>query len=76
MCRVSRARAGADAWVLSGNPEASRHLGMRASTKRAVRLGGQKAMWLQYSIRSGNRSTDRNSHVKGGDGGDNDGDSM
>lgn len=45
-------RAGAEAWVLSGNPEVSRHLGMRASSKKAVRLGGQKTMWLQYNIRS------------------------
>lgn len=43
--------AGAEAWVLSGNPEMSRHLGMRASSKKAVRLGGQKTMWLQYGIR-------------------------
>jgi hypothetical protein len=25
---------------------------MRAETKKSVRLGGQKTMWLQYDIRS------------------------
>lgn len=40
---------------MSGNPEVSRHLGMRASSKKAVRLGGHKALWLQYSIRGKDR---------------------
>jgi len=46
-----RARcAGATAWVLSGNPELGRDLGLRASRKVPVRNGPLDCRWLRYEV--------------------------
>ncbi|MCB9871910.1 MAG: RNA methyltransferase [Planctomycetes bacterium] len=42
---------GATAHVLCGDPELTRHLGLRASDKLAVRNGGIECRWLRYEIR-------------------------
>jgi len=44
--------SGAEAWVLSGNPEVTSYLGMRSCRKRSVMIGGQKTAWLKYEVRS------------------------
>jgi putative N6-adenine-specific DNA methylase len=41
---------GATAWVLSGNPELTRHLGLRASRKLVVRNGPIDCRWLRYDV--------------------------
>jgi 23S rRNA G2445 N2-methylase RlmL len=45
--------AGASAYVLCGNPELTRFLGLRASTKHPVRNGPIECRWLHYRIDSG-----------------------
>ncbi|MBK8095804.1 MAG: hypothetical protein IPK26_01775 [Planctomycetes bacterium] len=45
----ARAR-GATAWVLSGNPELTRHLGLRASRRLPVHNGPIECRWLRYEI--------------------------
>ncbi|MBX3464379.1 MAG: RNA methyltransferase [Planctomycetes bacterium] len=42
--------AGASAYVLCGNPELTRHLGLRASQKFPVRNGPIECRWLRYEI--------------------------
>ena len=42
--------AGSEAWVLSGNRELTRHLGLRASARIPVQNGGIDCRWLQYEI--------------------------
>ncbi len=42
--------AGATAGVLCGNPELTRHLGLRASQKHPVRNGPIECRWLRYEI--------------------------
>jgi 23S rRNA G2445 N2-methylase RlmL len=42
--------AGATAWVLCGNPELTRHLGLRASQKHPVRNGPIDCRWLRYDV--------------------------
>lgn len=50
--RFLRARcAGATAWVLSGDPTLTRHLGLRASRRVPVRVGPVDARWLRYELR-------------------------
>ncbi len=43
--------AGASAWVLSGAPELTRHLGLRASERHPLTLGPFDVRWLRYAIR-------------------------
>jgi putative N6-adenine-specific DNA methylase len=42
-----------NAWVLSGNPAATKHLGLRKtpSTSLALKTGEQDLRWIQYAIR-------------------------
>lgn len=42
--------SGAHAFVLCGNPELTRHLGLRASQKHPVRNGPIECRWLHYEI--------------------------
>jgi 23S rRNA G2445 N2-methylase RlmL len=41
---------GASAWILSGNPELTRHLGLRANRKWPVRNGPIECRWIRYDI--------------------------
>ena len=41
---------GARAYVLSGNPELTRHLGLRAGNKMPVRNGPIECRWIRYEI--------------------------
>jgi putative N6-adenine-specific DNA methylase len=45
-----------NAWVLSGNPAATKHLGLRKtpSTSLALKTGEQDLRWIQYQIRDKN----------------------
>lgn len=43
---------GAVAFVLSGNPELTRHLGLKASRRRPVQIARYDARWLRYEIRA------------------------
>jgi 23S rRNA G2445 N2-methylase RlmL len=45
--------AGATAWVLCGNAELTRHLGLRASAKHPVRNGPIECRWLRYEVDAG-----------------------
>ena len=47
-----------EAWVLSGNPAATKHLGLRKSATHVIRTGQQDLRWLQYLIRD-KTTTDR-----------------
>jgi 23S rRNA G2445 N2-methylase RlmL len=38
------------AWILSGNPEATRHLGLRRTSSSPLQTGQQKLRWLQYTL--------------------------
>jgi 23S rRNA G2445 N2-methylase RlmL len=40
-----------EAWILSGNPAATKHLGLQRSSSLPVRTGQQDLRWLQYEIR-------------------------
>lgn len=42
--------AGTEAWVLSGNKEATKHLGLRRSQSVVLQTGQQNLRWLQYKI--------------------------
>jgi len=42
---------GASAWVLCGNPELTRHLGLRATKRVPVMNGAIDCRWLHYDIR-------------------------
>lgn len=42
---------GSEAWILSGSPEATKHLGLRRSQSLPLQTGDQDLRWLQYSIR-------------------------
>jgi 23S rRNA G2445 N2-methylase RlmL len=42
--------AGATAWVLCGNPELTRYLGLRAASKTPVNNGPIECRWLKYAI--------------------------
>ncbi|MDJ0521364.1 MAG: THUMP domain-containing protein [Planctomycetota bacterium] len=48
---LKRACAGATAWVLSGNPELTRHLGLRASVRIPVKNGPIDCRWIRYEVR-------------------------
>ena len=43
--------AGTQAWVLSGNPAATKHLGLRKSQSLPIKTGQQDLRWIQYIIR-------------------------
>ncbi len=47
---LRRCCGGSTAFVLSGNPELSRHLGLRAERKFPVRNGPIDCRWLRYGI--------------------------
>ncbi len=42
---------GATAWVLSGAPELTRHIGLRSSRRWPIKIGQLDARWLSYEIR-------------------------
>ncbi|MBM3985074.1 MAG: class I SAM-dependent RNA methyltransferase, partial [Planctomycetes bacterium] len=42
--------AGARAFVLCGNPELTRHLGLRASRRWPVMNGPIECRWLEYAV--------------------------
>jgi hypothetical protein len=42
---------GTEAWVLSGNPAATRHLGLQRSASVPIKTGQQDLRWLKYEIR-------------------------
>src|SRR5262249_19727604 len=42
--------AGAAAFVLSGNPELTRHLGLRATHKTVVMTGPIECRWIRYDV--------------------------
>jgi len=50
---LHRRSQGAIAWVLSGNPELTRYLGLRADRKIAVHQGPIECRWLRYAIGAG-----------------------
>ena len=43
---------GAAAYILSGDPGLTRHLGLRSSRRWPIRIGRFDARWLQYELRS------------------------
>jgi putative N6-adenine-specific DNA methylase len=43
---------GARAYVLSGAPELTRHIGLRSSRRWPLRIGPHDVRWLYYSIRA------------------------
>ena len=43
-------RSGTTAWVLSGNKEATKHLGLRRSQSMVLQTGQQDLRWIQYKI--------------------------
>ena len=52
--RMLRERCGGwTLWLLSGNPELTRHLRLKASRRVAVSNGGIDCRWLRYEIRAG-----------------------
>jgi putative N6-adenine-specific DNA methylase len=66
---------GTEAWLLSGNPAATKHLGLRRSQSLPVKTGDQDLRWLQYLIldkssRPENAASAigrRKSHIEGAD---------
>ena len=56
---------GTEAWILSGNREATRHLGLRRSQMMPFQTGQQMLRWLQYEIRSNNNNNNstNNNHA-------------
>lgn len=42
--------SGTEAWVLSGNAAATKHLGLRKSQSLSLKTGTQSLRWLQYMI--------------------------
>ena len=48
--------AGSQAWILSGNRDLTRHLGMRASARIPVQNGGIDCRWLHYEINAEGRA--------------------
>jgi 23S rRNA G2445 N2-methylase RlmL len=48
--RSHKGRGEIEAWVLSGNPEATRNLGLRKSQQSTVVTGQQKLRWIQYVL--------------------------
>jgi 23S rRNA G2445 N2-methylase RlmL len=49
---------GATAYVLSGNPQLSQAIKMRASEKWGITVGGQETMLLQYQVRGAQAAAD------------------
>ena len=45
---------GTQAWVLSGNPAATKHLGLRKSEMLPLKAGQVDLRWIQYAIRDKN----------------------
>lgn len=58
------------AWVLSGNPAATKHLGLRKtpSTSLALKTGEQDLRWIQYVIRDKNATVTASEDGRGDDG--------
>lgn len=51
---------GTEAWTLSGNAAATKHLGLSRSASVSLKTGTQSLRWLQYLIREpGERQTER-----------------
>jgi putative N6-adenine-specific DNA methylase len=48
---LKRSCGGATAWILSGNPELTRHLGMKTSRRVALPVGPIECRFLRYEIR-------------------------
>lgn len=51
---------GSEAWILSGSPEATKHLGLRRSQSLPLQTGQQDLRWLQYVIRDRTNVTSNN----------------
>lgn len=49
---------GTEAWVLSGNPAATKHLGLRKTQMLPLQTGQQDLRWIQYMIRDRNAPPD------------------
>ena len=49
---------GTEAWVLSGNKEATKHLGLRRSQSMVLKTAQQDLRWIQYKILGKKRVTD------------------
>ena len=45
------------AWILSGNKEATKHLGLRRSQSLSLKTGQQDLRWIQYEILDKRRTT-------------------
>ncbi len=54
---------GATAWVLSGNPELTKHLGMRAAERVPVMNGAIDCRWIRYQVRDPSEVEDGPSQV-------------
>jgi 23S rRNA G2445 N2-methylase RlmL len=52
-----RCPGGSEAWILSGSPEATKHLGLRRSQSLPLQTGEHDLRWLQYTIRDKNDTT-------------------
>jgi 23S rRNA G2445 N2-methylase RlmL len=52
-----RCPADSQAWILSGSPTATKHLGLRRSQSLPLQTGDQDLRWLQYLIRPKNNAT-------------------
>lgn len=49
---------GTEAWILSGNAAATKHLGLKRSASLPLQTGQQDLRWLQYAIRGKSPGTD------------------
>ena len=47
---LRRCAAGTEAWVLSGNKDATKHLGLRRSQSMVLKTADQDLRWIQYMI--------------------------
>ena len=47
---LRRCAAGTEAWVLSGNKDATKHLGLRRSQSMVLKTADQDLRWIQYII--------------------------
>jgi 23S rRNA G2445 N2-methylase RlmL len=52
-----RCPADSQAWILSGSPTATKHLGLRRSQSLPLQTGDQDLRWLQYLIRPKDNAT-------------------
>ena len=60
-----KAPPGSQAWILSGDPTLTKHLGMRRSQSLPLKTGQQDLRWLQYIIRERNENSERTKRKRG-----------